>query len=223
VKQTTKDRIIKKAIQLFNKVGFGAVSLHEIAGELDMTRGNLTYHFKDKDQLLEAIADELWTNLDRERGKTRMLPSFENMHRDIQLFYRYQQKYAFVFLDHHVLSHSVLKTRFRKMSEQRVEEIKATIAFAISAGNMNPEPYEGIYQNLAQNTWMVSFFWMHEQLIGGQKKVKSFEEAEMRLWSLLLPHLTTKGLKAFRKFFGKDYLKNLGESFKADITEYVKF
>ena len=223
MKVTTRQRIINRSIELFNRNGFASVTLFEIAGSLKMTRGNLTYHFKDKGILLEAIADEFWSKLEIERNKSRLLPSFENMHNEIQLYYRFQRKYSFIFMDYHVMKHSVVKKKFRKEIENRIKEIQATIAFSISAGNMHPEPYEGMYYNLAFNTWMVSFYWLHQQMIRGDKSEKSNEEGEMKIWSMLLPHLTKKGLKAFRNYFGEDYLKNLGESFNTDIADYVRF
>jgi len=188
-----------------------------------MTRGNLTYHFKDKDILLESITDEFWSKLEVEKNKRRSLPSFENMHNEIQLFYRFQREYAFIFMDQHVLSHPAIRDKFKKMTEQGVRELETTIAFAISAGNMHPEPYEGMYNNLAVTTWMVSFYWLNQQMILGDDPDKTREDGEMKIWSILLPHLTEKGLKSFRKFFGADYLKKMGKSFNSDIGNYVGF
>ena len=220
---STKQRIINKSIQLFNKNGYGSITLFEIAGALDMTRGNLTYHFKTKDLLLKAITDELWQGLIGERARTRQLPSFENLHNSIQSYYRIQKKYSFIFLDHLVLNHPRIKPKFRELTRQQILDHEATIAFSISAGNMRPEPFEGMYKNLAFNTWMLSFYWLNQQKVRGEKTNKSGEDGEMKIWSMLLPHFTEKGLKAFRNFFGEDYLKKMGESFKSDITNYVTF
>jgi len=43
-----KQKIINKAIVLFNDKRFASVALFEIARALDRTRGNLMYHFKEK-------------------------------------------------------------------------------------------------------------------------------------------------------------------------------
>lgn len=223
MKIKTRQKIINKAIQLFNKNGYASVSLFEIAGVLDMTRGNLTYHFKDKDILLKAISNEFWAKIEVERQKTRMLPSFENMHNEVQLFYRFQKEYAFIFLDSHVINQPIIRKKFQEMMNQSIREMEATIAFAISAGNMPPEPFEGIYHNLAFNFWMTWYYWINVQTVTGDKSKKTNEEGERRLWSLLLPYLTEKGLKAFRKFFGDDYIKKLGKSFNTDLGAYVKF
>ena len=86
MKVTTRQKIMNKAVMLFNKNGYASVTLFEIAGELKMTRGNLTYHFKDKDILLKAISDEFWAKIEVEKQKRRMLPSVENMNNEVQLF-----------------------------------------------------------------------------------------------------------------------------------------
>jgi len=222
MKISTKQRIINKAVELFNQNGFASVSLFEIAGALGMTRGNLTYHFKHKDNLLEAIADELWDKMRAERSKSQQMPSFENLHREIQLYYYMQQAYAFIFLDYHVLNHVAIRENFRELTQQQIQACEATIAFSISAGNMRPEPFEGMYHNLAFTTWLVSFYWLNQQMIRGEE-IGENEDASKKIWSMLLPHLTEKGLKAFRNYFGEDYLKNLGNAFSTNIEDYIAF
>ena len=223
MKVTTRKRIMNKAVELFNKNGYASVTLFEIAGALNITRGNLAYHFKEKDLLLKTLSDEFWSKLEVESQKTRMLPSFENMHKEVQLFYRFQKKYSFIFVDYHVINHPAIRNKFRERMDQTIKEMEATIAFAIAAGNMEREPFEGIYHSLAFNFWMVSFYWLHQQMYRGDKVLKTNEEGEKKLWSMLLPHLTEKGLKAFRKYFGEDYLKNMGKSFNADLEKHVGF
>lgn len=51
---TTKTRICDTALQLFNEKGYDKVSLREIAEAAGTTIGNLTYHFAQKEHLLEA-------------------------------------------------------------------------------------------------------------------------------------------------------------------------
>ena len=160
---TTKERIIVEATQYFNQEGFGGLSFLEIAKRLKMSRGNLAYHFKSKEDLLEAISKEMWRKIDNERQKSRALPSFENLHNWVQLYYRFQKAYSFIFLDYHVLNHPVIKPKFRELTKEQIKDNEATIAFSISAGNMKPEPFEGMYHNLAFNTWMVSFYWLNQQ------------------------------------------------------------
>lgn len=219
MKLTTKEKIINKSLELFNKNGFASVSLFEIAGSLDMTRGNLAYHFKDKDVLLQAITDELWKLIREQRGQTRQFPSFENLHKQLQFLFDLQKKFAFIFLDYRVLSHPAVHDRFKLLIDEQIAETEATIAFSISIGNMQPEPYKGIYKNLAFNTWMISFYWLSQQKVREYKD----ENYSMHIWSMLIPFLTKKGLEAFRGYFGEDYIEEMGQSSAHKIESYTGF
>ena len=215
MKKNTKEKIIDTAIQCFNKDSYGAISLHELAKATGISRGNLTYHFKDKESLLQAIANQMWSKMQKERNKSRQLPSFQNLHNEVQLYYKFQKEYAFIFLDPHVLNHPVIKKQFREMTAQTIEDNKAAIAFSIRLGNMKPEPVPGLYHNIAFTTWMLTFFWLAQQIIRGEKTV---EDGEKMIWSILIPHFTEKGIQSFRRFFGDDYFNSLGKPFE----EYMK-
>ncbi len=48
----TRDRILEVTLDLFNRDGVAAVSTHRIATEVDISPGNLHYHFKTKQQMV---------------------------------------------------------------------------------------------------------------------------------------------------------------------------
>ena len=208
-----KEKIIGEATKVFNHHGFSAVSLFELAQKIGMSRGNLTYHFKDKDMLLEAIANKMWSGILVEKAKSRQLPSFENLHNEVQLYYRFQKKYAFIFLDTHVLNHPNIRKKFREMTKETIADNKTAIGFAIKMGNMKPEPIPGMYHNIAFVTWMLSFYWLSQQIIRGER---TGEDGEKMIWSILIPHFTEKGILQFKNFFGTSYYENLGTPFDVD-------
>jgi len=55
----TRERIIEMAIRLFNEQGTGAVSTNHIAGALEMSPGNLYYHFRNKEEIIRAILERM--------------------------------------------------------------------------------------------------------------------------------------------------------------------
>ena len=220
MKKSTRIKIIEFATEYFNQEGFGAISLYELAKKMDMSRGNLTYHFKTKDVLLEAIVEEMWYKMETEKSEARQFPSFKNLHNTARLYYRIQQEYSFIFLDQHVLNHPSVKSKFRDMTKQAIDDNKAAIAFAIRLGNMKPEPFPGIYYNIALMTWMVSFYWLNQQVIRGEQ---TGEDSEKIVWSLLIPHFTEKGIQAFIEFFGEKYYESLGESFDIKLEDLISF
>ncbi|MFK7843045.1 MAG: TetR family transcriptional regulator [Sphingorhabdus sp.] len=58
-RSATADRILDASRRAFNAKGYAATSVTEIAAALDMSQGNLTYHFPTKRDLTTALEDDL--------------------------------------------------------------------------------------------------------------------------------------------------------------------
>jgi len=54
----TRERILQVALQLFNNEGEAQVSTVDIAAVLGISPGNLYYHFRGKEAIIEALFDE---------------------------------------------------------------------------------------------------------------------------------------------------------------------
>lgn len=52
---STRDHILEASLRLFNDEGLAAVSAHRIAAELGISPGNLHYHFKTKQAIVERL------------------------------------------------------------------------------------------------------------------------------------------------------------------------
>ena len=55
--QSTRDQIVAAADQLFYQQGFESTSFADIAAAVNISRGNFYYHFKTKDDILDAVID----------------------------------------------------------------------------------------------------------------------------------------------------------------------
>lgn len=53
--EQTRQKIVETADQLFYEQGFEATSFANISNKTNISRGNFYYHFKTKDQILEAV------------------------------------------------------------------------------------------------------------------------------------------------------------------------
>jgi TetR/AcrR family transcriptional regulator, transcriptional repressor for nem operon len=70
--QTTRDQIVEAADELFYRRGYAHTSFADIADVVRISRGNFYYHFKSKDEILDAV---ILLRLANTRG---MLEQWEN-------------------------------------------------------------------------------------------------------------------------------------------------
>lgn len=63
-KKNTKSKILTEARNLFNEMGYSNVTIRMIALQLKMSSGNLNYHFKTREDILEALYFEMVETFD---------------------------------------------------------------------------------------------------------------------------------------------------------------
>ena len=215
---TTKEKIIQTATQSFNEKGFAAVNLKELAQRMGISRGNLAYHFKDKEFLLAAIVAEMWQKIRDEKLKAKQAMSFKNFRNLTQMYYAFQQEYSFIFLDTQVTNHPIVKDQFKAMVQQSIKDFEETIAFGIQVGNLKKEQLAGTYKNLAFSVWMIGFYWLSQQITRGEKTVADKEKI---IWSLVIPHMTPKGIDAFKQYYGVHFYEGLGPPLAIDQKSFI--
>ncbi|MPZ40513.1 MAG: TetR family transcriptional regulator [Rhizobiales bacterium] len=60
--KTTRDHIVEAADQLFYRHGYEHTSFSDIADVVQISRGNFYYHFRTKDEILDAVIDARLAN-----------------------------------------------------------------------------------------------------------------------------------------------------------------
>jgi AcrR family transcriptional regulator len=100
----TKARIAEQARWLFNEQGYGAVTTAALAAHCGIAEGNLWYHFKTKQALLEAISARFAEAIEARLGLlpggdpvgdyARLLHVVMHEFRDFRFLYRDQSYYG---------------------------------------------------------------------------------------------------------------------------------
>lgn len=67
--KTTRDHIVEAADQLFYRQGYEHTSFADIADAVQISRGNFYYHFKSKDEILDAVINVRLANTRKMLGQ----------------------------------------------------------------------------------------------------------------------------------------------------------
>lgn len=215
---TTKDKILATSKDLFNEHGFGEPTLNSIAQKVGISRGNLTYYFKDKEQLLEELVEEMWEKYEQRIGRAMQFPSWESTTESTQAYLSLQEEYSFIFFDIKIASDPKVTKQFARMKKDTIRRQMTTIGFSIQIGNMKPEAIPGTYRNLCESLWMINFYWLISQSY--RDETESWDKI---IWSSVLPHFTEKGLTSFIAHFSQDYFDSLGEAFDMSKVGTIVF
>jgi AcrR family transcriptional regulator len=117
----TKDKIRVKAIALFNSKGFKNVTLREVAKELGISYGNVTYHFKTKKEVIELLYEDMLAETKQILQTFDMSNLFKGILEAPKLTFQISMKYLFFYVDFVEVkrSYKELASRIEKDNEER--------------------------------------------------------------------------------------------------------
>ncbi len=206
----TRDKIIGTSRELFNQMGFGAPTLYTLSQRIGISRGNLTYYFKTKEDLLYALVEEMVAENKNLYDAALSVPSWKSLYDATEGLHQLQRRYAFIFFNRQLLLHPIVNEHIRKFRKENIQRQMDMIQLSIQIGNMHEERVSGTYYNISQTYWMVSFYWLITSDISGGVVSPGWDKI---MWSLLLPHFTDRGIESFINYFGMEYYESLGGSF----------
>ncbi|MEL6675493.1 MAG: TetR/AcrR family transcriptional regulator [Bacteroidota bacterium] len=199
----TKTRILNTSLQVFNEIGYPQASLDKLAATLEMSKGNLAYHFANPGKILEALYQEMYQMME---GKVWPggLPELQHYQAIISHTYQFQYRYRFFFLDTSEIMrrHPEIAALHAQTIAKRWQEATALIRYFVGAGWVISEPYTGAYQDIAQSVWSLNTFWFQRQMILN-KPIEPTVPRELldQAWGLIFPWLTEQGKKIAHPYF----------------------
>ncbi len=215
----TREKILLESRKYFNQNGYAASSLYQIAQTIGISRGNLTYHFADKELLLDLHLDELQARHEQALMNSVVVPSWQSLNKATLDFHEIQKDYAFIFFDKKVLFIPRVKALIQSLRENNIKTQMSMISISIQIGNMKTEPYKGVYHNISRSFWIISYFW----LISGSFAEENAVSWDKIMWSMLLPHFTEKGVQSFKDHFGEEYFNSLGVAYDKYLEASISF
>jgi AcrR family transcriptional regulator len=169
--RSNRERILDTALQLFNERGTAVVSTNHIAAAASISPGNLYYHFRNKDEIVRALFEQLFEAHDRSfRVPQDGVPSFADLRRLVQVTFEVLWEYRFVYRELAALLRRDERLRGRWLDVRRrgYADFRALIAAFADAGVVAVPADEAVVERLADLCWLISEFWLPSLEVNGQ-------------------------------------------------------
>ena len=191
----TRDKILEATITAFNEQGYSNVSMQKLAENMGLSPGNLTYHFRKKEDLMIALYD-----LFREEMSLVIPPPDQNTPDSFKLddqikdFYKLQQRFLFFYLDLLEIerAYPVIAEQHYIHIQNQIKALETGLNFNIGRGII-AEIDALTTQHLAQQIWMTAVFWPRQARVRGLED--SLEDMRQTIWRQISPYLTSTGIK----------------------------
>lgn len=157
----TRDKILHKSLALFNDQGERRVSTNHIAAALEMSPGNLYYHFPNKEAIIfelfmayeQATMSLLNPPSDRPLTYTDKLGYFEGILNNM-----WEYRFLHRDLEHLILDNIALKERYQQFAHQ--VQIAGLAVFKALVHSGLVEADEETLKTLVINIWVISTSWI---------------------------------------------------------------
>ncbi len=200
----TQDLIISTAIKLFNEYGSRAISTNKIADQCGVSRGNLHYHFRTKQELIASIFRLINREMEESWYDDHLHPTIEHLklifERQIDLAWRYRFFYREV--NTLLADDPELKELFLSNRKKRVVEVEKFFEELIEAGLIvRPAPSVTL-ESLLKIAWLVTDQWLpHLDLHNLPVNQKNIEEGFTRVTQVFLPYFTPEAKQRYQALF----------------------
>ena len=188
MKRDTRQDILNTAQTLFREKGYNAVSVGEIAAALGISKGNLTYYFKRKEAIVEALLESANPTFPQDPPQT--LAQLDACLRDME---QVRENNAFYFRSHTQLGQlsEKIRAKQREVYRRHSQLLCQGLANLAAQGLFRREAFPGEYVRVVDTVFLTAVYWLPFCEIKGE--VSSFRT---QAWSALHPLLTEAGRQA---------------------------
>ena len=156
----TRERILETSLALFNRFGAPQVTTADIADEMEISPGNLYYHFSNKDEIvleLYARYEAGVLPLYADRGERPL--EVDDLWLWLHLLFEWTWKYRFLHrdIDQLTTQNAKLRGRFGALLRQAANTVIQLCHGLAKAGAMRASDRE--IESLAQNVVLVAAYW----------------------------------------------------------------
>lgn len=193
----TAERILEVTLDLFNRFGEPNVSTTLISAELNISPGNLYYHYPAKDELINALFGAYERELNQLLGAADHVRHVEDAWLFLHMLIELIWKHRFLYRDLNDLlsKNRKLETHFQELLDRKSQAMRALLS-GLQLGGAIPrlEPREA--GPLAESMVVLQSYWLSYEYVRDPRHALEPDRAGTALMrgafhvlSLLLPYL----------------------------------
>ena len=167
----TRERILALSLRMFNEVGEPNVTTSAIADEMNISPGNLYYHFRNKEDIVNALFEDFEREIDRvldvANGRDA---SVEDAWFLLHLLFETIWKHRFLYRDlNDLLSRNRrLESYFKQLLERKTRAARTMCEALAERGELMASPRE--IEALATNMVVVATYWMSFEYVSNARR-----------------------------------------------------
>jgi AcrR family transcriptional regulator len=170
VARDTRQRILDTSLAMFNGQGEPNVTTNHIADELEISPGNLYYHFRNKDDIIEQLFQRYEERMDSALlAPEGRLPNLEDIWLQLHMVFECIWDYRFLYRDLvDILSRNRhLRLRFARILKRAAGNATAVMRGLVQAGIMRASAKE--VDSTATNILVIATFWLNYASVRGDR------------------------------------------------------
>ncbi|MBU1441203.1 MAG: TetR family transcriptional regulator [Gammaproteobacteria bacterium] len=204
----TRERILQTSLALFNAQGLAAVSTHRLAAELEISPGNLHYHFKTKRLIVERLFRRFEDRLSLLNDSASSVQAIDDLWLALHLRFEAIDAYRFVYRDMAYLcgEYPTLAQRAQALTARNLLAAQALCESLAATGVIQATPEDA--RMLALQIVFTTTCWLSfERLVPGRDALKEADAGMAAFYTLTLvsPYVSSES-RAYLHYLRGKYL-----------------
>lgn len=203
----TKQKIIDSSKELFNQHGYSQVTIRMIATNLGISSGNLNYHFKKREEILEYLYFDMVAEFDqRIETLSETEISFSQIRHDIQVSMERMLEYKFIWTDlfNILKANQKISDHFTAVYQKRISGNAFLFDRLQEMELMRAAKFQEEYHILAERMINFGDTWIYTSEVYNRSSSKKQLEYQVNaMLAMIYPYLTDKGIQEFDNAFPK--------------------
>ena len=187
----TRERILDASLAMFNDQGEPNVTTNHIADGLEISPGNLYYHFRNKDDIIAHLFARYEARIDHAMVlPENHLPGLEDLWLQLHAVYDCIWDYRFLFRDlvDILMRNRKLRMHFARILKRAADNATEVMRALVRAGVMRASADE--IRATADNILVIATFWLNFSAVRGERdEQESIRLGIHQVMMLLAPFL----------------------------------